>query len=102
MGTSSAIPQVITDLTVDGMTCAACVRRVETRLGKLDGVTASVNLTTGRARVSHPAGISDDQLVVAVERAGYTATPVQTSHPHHSQGDDIANGDGAVVEEERT
>ncbi|GGL69297.1 carbonate dehydratase [Streptomyces anthocyanicus] len=64
---------VTTDLTVGGMTCAACVNRVEKKLGKLEGVTASVNLATGRARVEHPADIGAEELVAAVERAGYTA-----------------------------
>ncbi|MEW1722814.1 heavy metal translocating P-type ATPase [Streptomyces sp. NPDC093109] len=62
-----------TDLIVGGMTCAACVSRVEKRLAKLDGVTATVNLATGRARVTHPAEIAGEDLVAAVERAGYTA-----------------------------
>ncbi|MFJ9351069.1 heavy metal translocating P-type ATPase [Streptomyces sp. NPDC101237] len=64
---------VVTDLTVDGMTCAACVRRVEKKLAKLDGVTATVNLATGMARVSHPADIAPEELVTAVEQAGYQA-----------------------------
>ncbi|MQS10960.1 copper-translocating P-type ATPase [Streptomyces kaniharaensis] len=55
------------------MTCAACVGRVEKRLARIDGVTAGVNLATGRARVLHPAGVSVAELVAAVERAGYTA-----------------------------
>ncbi|MGW2374956.1 heavy metal translocating P-type ATPase [Kitasatospora sp. NPDC001683] len=55
------------------MTCAACVGRVEKRLGRIAGVTAGVNLATGRARVLHPAGVSVDELIAAVERAGYTA-----------------------------
>ena len=63
---------VTTDLTVGGMTCAACVRRVENKLGKLDGVTATVNLATGRARVSHPPQ-SPPTSWSAVEEAGYTA-----------------------------
>ncbi|MBT2540253.1 cation-translocating P-type ATPase [Streptomyces sp. ISL-44] len=62
-----------TDLTVGGMTCAACVNRVEKRLGKIEGVSATVNLATGRARVVHPAGITADELVAAVARSGYTA-----------------------------
>ncbi|MFF8992648.1 heavy metal translocating P-type ATPase [Streptomyces sp. NPDC014983] len=64
---------VTTDLAVGGMTCAACVRRVEKKLGGLDGVTATVNLADGRARVSHPVGIGPEELVAAVEKAGYTA-----------------------------
>ncbi|MFD9224666.1 heavy metal translocating P-type ATPase [Streptomyces sp. NPDC060064] len=64
---------VTTDLIVGGMTCAACVNRVEKRLAKLDGVTATVNLATGQARVSHPSDITMEDLVAAVERAGCTA-----------------------------
>ncbi|MEV7780966.1 heavy metal translocating P-type ATPase [Kitasatospora sp. NPDC088351] len=64
---------VSTDLAVGGMTCAACVGRVEKRLARIDGVTAGVNLATGRARVVHPVGVAVEELVAAVERAGYTA-----------------------------
>ncbi|MEU7409814.1 heavy metal translocating P-type ATPase [Streptomyces sp. NPDC042638] len=64
---------VVTDLTVGGMTCAACVRRVERKLGRLEGVTATVNLATGLARVSHPADVAPEALVTAVEQAGYQA-----------------------------
>ncbi|WP_443060276.1 heavy metal translocating P-type ATPase [Streptomyces sp. NBC_00444] len=55
------------------MTCAACVNRVEKKLAKLDGVTATVNLATGRARVSHPESVRPEELVATVEKAGYTA-----------------------------
>lgn len=64
---------VSTDLAVGGMTCAACVSRVEKRLARIEGVSAGVNLATGRARVLHPAGVGPEELVAAVERAGYTA-----------------------------
>ncbi|WP_405663547.1 heavy metal translocating P-type ATPase [Streptomyces sp. RK9] len=57
------------------MTCAACVNRVEKKLGKLAGVSATVNLATGRARVRHPVGTGTDELVAVVVRAGYTAEP---------------------------
>jgi Cu+-exporting ATPase len=64
------------DLDIDGMTCASCVARVQRRLEKLDGVEATVNLATERARVTFPAGIEPAQLVDAVTAAGYTARPI--------------------------
>ncbi|MEU2736114.1 heavy metal translocating P-type ATPase [Streptomyces sp. NPDC007095] len=82
---------VVTDITVGGMTCAACVRRVEKKLGKLEGVTATVNLATGLARVSHPADVAPEALVTAVEQAGY-----QAALPASEDGEDS----GAVDEDE--
>ncbi|MFG3144143.1 heavy metal translocating P-type ATPase [Streptomyces sp. NPDC048243] len=80
----------LTDLTIGGMTCAACVRRVEKKLAKLDGVTATVNLATGRARVSHPDGVAPHDLVTAVEQAGYQAAlpapPVREDEPSEPVG----------------
>ncbi|MFD9075394.1 heavy-metal-associated domain-containing protein, partial [Streptomyces lasiicapitis] len=63
------------------MTCAACVNRVEKKLAKLDGVSATVNLATGRARVRHPVGITADELVAVVVRTGYTAEPPPAAGP---------------------
>ncbi|MEU9776920.1 heavy metal translocating P-type ATPase [Streptomyces sp. NPDC047968] len=71
--TAAASTEAVTDLSVGGMTCAACVRRVERRLARLDGVTAVVNLATERARVTHPQDVGPEALVAAVESAGYTA-----------------------------
>lgn len=76
-----------TDLVVGGMTCAACVHRVEKRLAKLTGVTATVNLATGRARVSHPPEVTADDLVAVVERAGYTAELPSASEPLEAPGE---------------
>ncbi|MBA9043596.1 cation transport ATPase [Streptomyces phaeogriseichromatogenes] len=77
------------------MTCAACVRRVEKKLGKLAGVTASVNLATGLARVSHPAGVAPESLVAAVEQAGYQAAlPVR-------EDDERSAADGEAAESRR-
>ncbi|MFB7209480.1 heavy metal translocating P-type ATPase [Streptomyces sp. NPDC056255] len=64
---------VTTDLIVGGMTCAACVRRVEKKLSALEGVRATVNLATGTARVEHPADLGTDALVAAIEKGGYIA-----------------------------
>jgi P-type Cu+ transporter len=68
-------PAALTDveLSIGGMTCASCANRVERKLNKLDGVTASVNYATEKARVSAPAGIDPAVLVAQVEAAGYTA-----------------------------
>lgn len=68
---------------VDGMTCGACVARVEKKLGKLDGVVeATVNLTTERARVSYVPGLVDQaQMFESVEKAGYT--PVALEDENH-------------------
>ena len=63
------------DLAIEGMTCAACVTRVEKALNKVDGVTASVSLATERAHVTAPAGVDDQALIEAVRKAGYDAQP---------------------------
>jgi Cu+-exporting ATPase len=55
------------------MTCAACAARVQKKLGKLDGVTASVSFATERASISAPAGITSSALISVIESAGYTA-----------------------------
>ncbi|WP_167148091.1 heavy metal translocating P-type ATPase [Actinomyces sp. ZJ308] len=60
------------NLSIGGMTCASCVARVEKKLGRLDGVTASVNLATESARVTAPGTVSVDDLLAAVARAGYS------------------------------
>lgn len=61
------------ELTIDGMTCASCAARVEKKLNKLDGVSATVNFATEKARVEFGDAVSPDQLVAAVESAGYHA-----------------------------
>jgi P-type Cu+ transporter len=62
-----------TDLVIGGMTCASCATRVEKKLNKLDGVTATVNLATETARVSFPDALTVADLIAVVERTGYTA-----------------------------
>ena len=66
------------DLGIEGMTCAACVTRVEKVLKRVPGVAAAeVNLATNRARVHADAGVKLEALTEAVSRAGYTAVPVE-------------------------
>jgi Cu+-exporting ATPase len=69
------------DLVIGGMTCASCAARIEKRLNKLGGVTATVNYATEQARVHLPEDISVDEVVAQVETAGYTARPAQPVSP---------------------
>ncbi|WP_073420804.1 heavy metal translocating P-type ATPase [Geodermatophilus nigrescens] len=55
------------------MTCASCANRIERKLNRLDGVTATVNYATEKARVDYADGVVPEDLVAAVEKAGYTA-----------------------------
>jgi P-type Cu+ transporter len=71
----------VIDLEIEGMTCASCVSRVERKLGKLDGVAATVNLPLESARVTVPASITDEQITATVAAAGYTATILPASYP---------------------
>jgi Cu+-exporting ATPase len=61
------------ELLIGGMTCASCAARVEKKLNRMDGVTATVNYATEKAKVSFPAGIQVADLIATVERTGYTA-----------------------------
>ena len=61
------------ELEIGGMTCASCANRIERKLNKLDGVSASVNYATEKARVTVPEGYDPSDLVAVVEQTGYTA-----------------------------
>ncbi|MFJ2551123.1 heavy metal translocating P-type ATPase [Microbacterium sp. NPDC087591] len=61
------------DLEIGGMTCASCAARIEKRLNKLDGVSASVNYATEKAHVQLMPGVAVDELISEVVRTGYTA-----------------------------
>ncbi len=61
------------ELEISGMTCASCANRIERKLNKVPGVTATVNYATEKAKVSYPEDIGTDELVAVVESAGYGA-----------------------------
>src|SRR5690349_14808725 len=69
------------ELAIGGMTCASCANRIERKLNKLDGVTASVNYATEKARVHAPDGVDPATLVATVEAAGYRATLPEPEKP---------------------
>jgi Cu+-exporting ATPase len=79
------------ELPITGMTCASCANRIERRLNKLDGVTASVNYATERATVDFDAtAVAPERLVATVQAAGYDATL-----PSAPTADRAADEDGA-------
>jgi len=79
-----------TDLVIGGMTCASCAARVERKLNRLDGVSATVNFATEAARVSFPETLTVGDLIAAVERTGYTAA--LPAPPEAGQDEDAAAG----------
>lgn len=98
------------ELAISGMTCAACVRRVEKRLEKLPGVHAEVNLALETATVTSSIDTSTAALIAAVEQAGYSAhllkqqviaeaaPPASTSSTPSSTDPDAAQTEGATSE----
>ncbi len=80
--------EVEIELAVGGMTCAACAARVQAKLNKLDGVTASVNLATERAHVTAPPHLRARDLVKVVEAAGYSAEPLAPAQTRDPDGAD--------------
>lgn len=75
-------------LDIEGMTCASCVNRIERKLGKLPGVSASVNLALEQATVAAPDEVTDQQLIDTVQGAGYGAIPHALPSAHTGHGDD--------------
>ena len=75
------------ELEIGGMTCASCANRIERKLNKLDGISASVNYATEKARVMAPEGYDPQQLVTTVEKAGYTAA-LPAPPKERSEGED--------------
>ncbi|MGI5205535.1 heavy metal translocating P-type ATPase [Spirillospora sp. CA-108201] len=71
MSTDAASGRI--ELAIGGMTCASCANRIERKLNKLDGVTATVNYATEKARVEFGSQVSPDELIATVEKAGYSA-----------------------------
>ncbi|MEO5652899.1 MAG: heavy metal translocating P-type ATPase [Marmoricola sp.] len=70
---ASATPSSSVELEISGMTCASCANRIERKLNKVAGVTATVNYSTEKAKVTYDGAVSTDELVAVVESAGYFA-----------------------------
>lgn len=91
-GPDAKLPLATLTMSVGGMTCASCVRRVERKLGKLDGVKAEVNLATESARITLTAPHSDEELEAVVNAAGYSGTVTSRSEAATTDGAPAAGG----------
>ncbi|MEV6617973.1 heavy metal translocating P-type ATPase [Streptomyces sp. NPDC051051] len=75
------------ELSIGGMTCASCAARIEKKLNRMDGVTATVNYATEKAKISYPDGIEVADLITTVEKTGYTAAAPPPPAPPGDGGD---------------
>ncbi|MGW2718998.1 heavy metal translocating P-type ATPase [Streptomyces sp. NPDC001492] len=73
------------ELLIGGMTCASCAARVEKKLNRMDGVTATVNFATEKAKVTYPAGIQVADLIATVVKTGYTAEQPPPPQPEPAE-----------------
>ena len=85
-GPDADLPLATITMSVGGMTCASCVRRVERKLGKLDGVKAEVNLATESARITLTSPHSNEELESVVNAAGYSGTVTSRSESAPADG----------------
>ncbi|WDV52190.1 heavy metal translocating P-type ATPase [Streptomyces coeruleorubidus] len=84
------------ELAIGGMTCASCAARIEKKLNRLDGVEATVNYATEKAKVTYREDVTVPDLIAAVEATGYTA---QEPRPETARSDDSASGEGSAQAE---
>jgi Cu+-exporting ATPase len=91
-------PVTSVELAIGGMTCASCAARIEKRLNRLDGVRATVNYATDRARAEVQGDVGTAELVAAVEAAGYTARvpAAGRAHDHDAAAGHAATADHAA------
>src|ERR1700742_2533060 len=83
-------PAAEVELIIGGMTCASCAARVEKKLNRMDGVTATVNYATEKAKVTYADGVTTDDLVTTVEKTGYRATlPSPAVEPTADEPDEL-------------
>ncbi|MEU3446319.1 heavy metal translocating P-type ATPase [Streptomyces thermolilacinus] len=74
-GPATASGTADVELAIGGMTCASCAARIEKKLNRMEGVEATVNYATEKARVTFGGGVSVEDLIATVEATGYTARP---------------------------
>ena len=101
MSTTATTADQQVELAITGMTCASCANRIERKLNKLDGVTATVNYSTEKAKVSHAAAVTTDLLLETVAAAGYSAALPAPARPDTGGADAPAPGDETALLRQR-
>ncbi|MFF5519728.1 heavy metal translocating P-type ATPase [Streptomyces coeruleorubidus] len=84
------------ELAIGGMTCVSCAARIEKKLNRLDGVEATVNYATEKAKVTFREDVTVSDLIATVEATGYTA---REPRPSTARPGDSASGEGPAQEE---
>ncbi|MFB6634343.1 heavy metal translocating P-type ATPase [Streptomyces sp. NPDC056362] len=93
----------VTELTIGGMTCASCAARIEKKLNRMDGVTATVNYATEKAHVEHAPDVDVDALIATVVKTGYTAdVPLPPAEEREEQGKEEADPELASLRQRLT
>ena len=87
------------ELAIDGMTCASCATRIEKKLNRMDGVTATVNYATEKAKVEFNDGVAPDALIKTVEATGYTASVARSPEADAEFAPGDADGESAKGDE---
>ncbi|MEU4498739.1 heavy metal translocating P-type ATPase [Streptomyces sp. NPDC023998] len=85
------------ELTIGGMTCASCAARVEKKLNRMDGVSATVNYATEKAKISYPPGLEVSDLIATVVKTGYTAEQPPRPAPAPEAEPATASGTAAAA-----
>ncbi|WP_239064265.1 heavy metal-associated domain-containing protein, partial [Streptomyces sp. SID7958] len=84
--------QAEVELAIGGMTCASCAARVEKKLNRMEGVTATVNYATEKAKVTYAGDVAVADLIATVEATGYTAREPRPEPAHEPGGGDGGPG----------
>ncbi|MGV9451276.1 heavy metal translocating P-type ATPase [Streptomyces sp. NPDC003635] len=86
------------ELLIGGMTCASCAARVEKKLNRMEGVSATVNFATEKAKITYVEGVEVADLIATVVRTGYTAEEPQPAAPVAEEAPDEAPQDPELAD----
>ncbi|MGY1708576.1 heavy metal translocating P-type ATPase [Geodermatophilus sp. SYSU D00758] len=92
-GSAAPVQGRTVELAIGGMTCASCQARIEKKLNRMDGVSATVNFATEKARATIAEDVAVEDLIATVEATGYTAALVEPARPRPEAPPEPARGE---------